>query len=300
MVLTDTEVLHSLHADLLALGVCRPGSLEVFHDRTRDRDDVSAYRCSESGVVVLSSIDHIDAAYYPDKSHDELAALGDRDRVAMAHDEDTTRRAIQWSEAITNRRWLDVGTGSGAMLDRLGHRALHASAVEPQGEFQAALRAKGYDVFANLRDVPDASVDVATLFHVFEHLPQPLDDLRALRSKLAPGGKVVIEVPHARDFLLSFLELEAFKNFTLWSEHLLLHTRESLRRFLETAGFDQVSIRGFQRYPLANHLYWLSRERPGGHQQWSMLRDGDLDGAYGRVLSDLDASDTLIAEARVG
>ncbi len=206
---------------------------------------------------------------------------------------------MQYSGSVTNKRWLDVGCGSGAMLDRLGTRTISSAAIEPQGEFQRALRAKGYDVYADVRQAPSEAFDVATLFHVFEHLPNPLADLQALRTKLVPGGKVVIEVPHARDFLLSFLDVAAFKDFTLWSEHLLLHTRDSLRRFLDEAGFTEVTIRGFQRYPLANHLHWLSQQKPGGHERWSMLRDADLDGAYGRVLADLDATDTLIAEARV-
>ena len=291
--------IHELHAELIALGICGVDSLEPFGDRVRDRDDVSALRCSRSGVVVLSSLDHIDAAYYPDKEHNELAALGDRDRVAMAHNEDTVRRADQYTESITNKRWLDIGCGSGAMLDRLASRALEASGVEPQGEFQAALRSRGFNVHRDIVDVPDASIDIATLFHVFEHIPTPLAHLSQIRRCVTPGGKVVIEVPHARDFLLSFLEVEDFKNFTLWSEHLLLHTRESLRRYLTHAGFTEITIRGFQRYPLANHLYWLTEGKPGGHQRWSMLRGDDLDSAYGAMLSTHDMTDTLIAEARV-
>ena len=188
MVLEQVAI-HELHAELLALGVCHPGSLEPFGDRTRDREEVSALRCSRSGVVVLSSVEHIDAAYYPDKEHGELAALGDRDRVAMAHDEDTNRRASQFGASITNKHWLDVGCGSGAMLDKLGQRALTASAVEPQGEFQAALRVLGAQVHANIRDVPDTSVDIVTLFHVFEHLRTPLDDLTEIRRCSPPAAR---------------------------------------------------------------------------------------------------------------
>ncbi len=296
MVLTGTA-LHSLHQTLLDLGVCRPGSIEPYHPRVRDRDDVQVVRCRESGVIMLAGLDHIDTRYYDDKVHEELARLENRERVAMAHDEDTERRAGQWSATITNQRWLDIGTGSGAILDRLADRALHTTAVEPQGEFNALLKERGYEVHRDVRDAPAGSFDVATLFHVFEHLTSPLEDLEVIRRTLAPGGKVVIEVPHAGDFLLSFLQLESFRQFTLWSEHLILHTRQSLRRFLETAGFGQITIRGFQRYPLANHLRWLAEGKPGGHQVWSMLRSDDLDDAYGRKLAELDATDTLIAEA---
>jgi hypothetical protein len=92
--------------------------------------------------------------------------------------------------------------------------------------------------------------------------------------------------------------VDAFRSFTLWSEHLILHTRESLRRFVEAAGFVDVRVSGHQRYPLANHLHWLKEGRPGGHVHWSMLRDDGLDAAYAAVLVRLDLTDTLIVDAR--
>ena len=300
MTLTTTDdVRHDLHRDLVSLGVCAPDSLEPFHSRTRDRDDVGALRCRRSGVIMLSRLDHLGEDYYEEKRHEELAALGDRERVVASLQEDTARRERHWRPLVANRRWTDVGTGAGALLDALGPVARRVGAVEPQPEFNAALRARGYEVHRSMAEIPEASQDVITLFHVFEHLFDPLGDLRVLRERLVPGGRIVIEVPHARDLLLDFLDVEAFRSFTIWSEHLLLHTRESLRRFLEAAGFTDVTITGLQRYPVANHLHWLATGLPGGHQIWSMLRDESLDTSYEQLLARLDMTDTLVAEARV-
>ena len=138
---------------------------------------------------------------------------------------------------------------------------------------------------------------MVTLFHVFEHFNNPLESLKLISKKMRDQGKIIIEVPHARDFLLSFLEHEEFKKFTFWSEHLILHTRQSLTVFLEKAGFENVIITGFQRYPLANHLHWLSKNQPGGHEKWSFLRTIELDSAYSQMLGQLDKNDTIIATA---
>ncbi|MCP5028172.1 MAG: class I SAM-dependent methyltransferase [Actinomycetia bacterium] len=297
MVLSSKAPIHRIHEQLIELGLCRIDSLEPFHPVVRDRDDVGALRCRESGVVVLDRIDHIADGYYTEKTHTDLAALGDRRRVAAALEEDTVRRVDRWAPLVTNKRWLDVGTGAGAIIEAMGDRPLSAAAVEPQGEFQELLRTQGFEVFADIIDVDDSTIDLITLFHVFEHLPDPMGALGEYRRSLAPGGRIVIEVPHARDLLLDFLGLDAFKAFTLWGEHLMLHTRESLRRLLREAGFEQITIRGLQRYPLANHLHWLARNAPGGHQTWSALRDDDVDNAYSGLLARLDATDTLIAEA---
>ncbi len=110
-------------------------------------------------------------------------------------------------------------------------------------------------------------------------------------------AKIIIEIPHARDFLISFFENEAFKSFTFWSEHLILHTRESISLFLETAGFSKIIVNNFQRYPLANHLHWLSENKPGGHIAWSYLRTKSLDREYANMLSSIDKTDTLIVTA---
>jgi SAM-dependent methyltransferase len=136
-----------------------------------------------------------------------------------------------------------------------------------------------------------------TLFHVFEHLDDPLASLRLIGRALRPGGRLVVEVPHARDFLLSFADLDAFKQFTFWSEHLILHTRRSLEVFLRAAGFVDVIVEGFQRYPLANHLHWLAKGQPGGQHHWAPLLDADVDRAYAAMLARLDVTDTLIATA---
>jgi len=148
--------------------------------------------------------------------------------------------------------------------------------------------------------IKDSSLDIIVSFHVLEHLPNPLDTLSELIEKVASGGQILIEVPHAKDFLLSSVDCEAFKEFTLWSQHLVLHTRESLRRTLEYVGLEDIQIEGVQRYPLSNHLNWLANGKPGGHKSLISVLDSDtLFNAYQQSLSRIDATDTLVAIAKV-
>ncbi len=97
-------------------------------------------------------------------------------------------------------RILDVGSGSGewlAALQQAGHRV---SGVEPDpyyGEY--ARRQYGVEVeTAGILDLqrPENSFDVITLFHVLEHLPDPLAALLKFRGWLRPGGLLIIEVPN--------------------------------------------------------------------------------------------------------
>jgi 2-polyprenyl-3-methyl-5-hydroxy-6-metoxy-1,4-benzoquinol methylase len=143
-------------------------------------------------------------------------------------------------------------------------------------------------------------VDVVTLFHVLEHIVEPIEILRQVKRILRPSGIVIIEVPHARDALFDLYGSEPFKNFTFWSEHLVLHTRQSLIALVHEAGFKGAEVTGIQRYPLSNHLHWLSKGRPGGHEVWHFLGTEQLDLQYQASLANIDATDTLIALCKFG
>lgn len=292
------ETEHVLHKRLIELGISTPTSLQTFHPRVRDRDDVSVLRCERSGVFLLSRIDHVNDGYYEEKVFNGLGA-DDRAAALRNTQEDSHRRARQFGPCIANRKWLDIGTGAGGVLEQLGSAAKEVVAVEPQRRSRESLVRAGYRVYETLEGVRDVDFDVVTLFHVFEHMSDPLEVLGVIKRHLAPGGLVIVEVPHAEDVLLSFFACEAFKAHTFWSEHLLLHTRESLTLFFRGAGFSSVVVQGYQRYPLANHLRWLVEGKPGGHQAWSFLRSDALDTAYADTLARIGKTDTLIAFCRV-
>ena len=282
---------------LIELGVSTEDSIVPYFPKVRDRDDVAVLKCEKSDVILLSRSDHMDIKHYNDKA--SLNYWGDQDRkTALLNGlEDAERRAKQCKGIITNKKWVDIGTGAGAILDLLSPIASETIAVEPQENARKYLLDLNYKVYPSIEDIKENDLDVVTLFHVVEHLTNPIDTLKSIRGKMAKGGKIVIEVPHARDFMISFLENNEFKSFTFWSEHLLLHTRESLNIFLKTAGFSKVVIKGFQRYPLANHLYWLTHGKPSGHVIWQHLRTAELESAYADMLSGIDRTDTLIAIA---
>lgn len=292
---TDNKIL-TLLCDL---GICDEHSIDNYYPKVRDRDDVSVMRCRKSGVVFLSRSDHVAMSHYENQEgFTYWGVASNRKQATLSVLEDNQRRAKQFQSIIRNKRWLDVGTGAGGILDLLSSQASETHAVEPQTPVREELSKCDYVVYASVDDIPPTEYfEVVTLFHVFEHLTEPLDTLRTIHARMIGGSKIIIEVPHANDFLMSFLDLDEFKAFTLWSEHLILHTRHSITVFLQSAGFKDISVVGFQRYPLANHLHWLVKRKPGGHQIWSHLRTQELDSAYCQLLASLDQTDTLIAIA---
>lgn len=279
-------------------GVCDETEIEEYYPSVRDRDDISVMRCRRSGVIFTSTSEHMDLSHYAEKHEfPHYWKEDNREKALIDSFADDFRRKEQFLSLISNKAWLDVGAGAGGVLDLLRPFAGTAVAVEPQKRALESLRKQNYEAYGDISEVRSNEFDVITLFHVFEHLTDPLDLLNVAYSKLKAGGKIVIEVPHANDFLFAYLDLEEFKKFTFWSEHLVLHNRCSLTAFLDRAKFRNTVISGFQRYNLANHLHWLKEKAPGGHIKWSMLSNEQLDTAYSSMLQAIDMTDTLIAIA---
>jgi 2-polyprenyl-3-methyl-5-hydroxy-6-metoxy-1,4-benzoquinol methylase len=139
--------------------------------------------------------------------------------------------------------------------------------------------------------------DVITMFHVLEHIPKQIEILKILKSKLKKKGKIIIEVPHAEDFLILQDDLKEFKSFSFWSEHLILHTHKSLKTFLLKAGFKNIKIEYYQRYNLSNHIHWFSKKKPRGHYLYKNPISDKINLSYCENLKKLGQTDTLIAIA---
>lgn len=103
---------------------------------------------------------------------------------------------------VRGRRVLDIGCGRGdtlAWLQRWG-ADVYGTQVSATAA-QVARRLVGSDrIFTGdlaAAAYPAASFDCVTLWHVLEHVPEPLLLLKEIRRILKPDGFVYIEVPNA-------------------------------------------------------------------------------------------------------
>lgn len=141
-------------------------------------------------------------------------------------------------------RLLDVGCGSGALVERLSALGWSASGIDPDEEAVSAARARGNDVthgavFDLERRVGPASFDAVTLDHSIEHMHDPLGALRAILLLLRPGGHVWIATPNASAASLrrwegNWINLDP-------PRHLVLFSRDALIDSLRRIGFTNVA-----------------------------------------------------------
>ncbi len=139
---------------------------------------------------------------------------------------------------------LEIGSGDGAQLAHFQALGAHVLGFEPSADLCAASRARGVPVNQRLFDARTAAeigndmlpADAIVLTYTFDHLPDPLPFLEAVRGVLHPErGVLVIEV-HDLERIMQRRETCLFEH-----EHSVYLTRRSFRRLLERAGFELLT-----------------------------------------------------------
>lgn len=291
----DHDSINAIKATLLRIKAISTDNIEILSNRTRDNPNLNVFKDKKTGVIFIDEF-FCGTSEYENGDYRHVELIENIQMAAEYEDErDSTRRFDAFKQFIAGKRVCDFGCGAGSFLKKAKAIASHVLGVELQADYRDQLNSFGIACDRQLQ-VADGSLDLITLFHCLEHLPDPTKNLIELRKKIKQGGEglIIIEVPHARDFLICNLRLQEFVDFTLWSQHLVLHTRDSLRLLLTDAGFNNIVIQGVQRYGLSNHLHWLSAKEPGGHRSViSALETPELQLAYQNALSKIDATDTL-------
>jgi SAM-dependent methyltransferase len=141
-------------------------------------------------------------------------------------------------------RLLDVGCGTGLFLHLAQERGLDVEGIELSPSAVAYARENyGLQVQEGTlasATLPESSFHVVTMWHVLEHLPDPVAALRAIERALVPGGLLLVGVPNvasveARLFGRRWFSLDA-------PRHLVHFAPETLGQALEGAGYTVERI----------------------------------------------------------
>ena len=166
---------------------------------------------------------------------------------------------IRWKAAITGQHpsvksatsILDVGCGSGYMLDALRRPGVRLCGVEMAEGAIAHVRKRGFEgavVDLETESLPFEAeeFDVVLCYDVLEHLFAPGVLLRQLRRVLKPGGVAMLCVPNTLNAFnrLMFLSGKyvdimdtSHQSSELFSNHIRLFSKNLFERFVHSGGF---------------------------------------------------------------
>ena len=248
--------------------LCNSGNFVERKGQVRDNPDLEVLKCLSCGLVTLSSYEHLRPKHYKNsRMHENQDQTMEQWLSETA--EDDQRRFDNLRSTLQNKKVLDFGCGNGGFLLIAEKLAMKVAGVELEKRVQKYWNG-GLHIFPSIESII-GEYDLITAFHVIEHLPDPKKILKKLAGHLAPRGRLVVDVPSSDDALITLYGCAAFQRFTYWSNHLFLFNTETLKTLAEQAGLKTVTVDYFQRYPLSNHLYWLCKGQPGGHEKWKLF-----------------------------
>ena len=149
----------------------------------RDNPSIYPIECSKCGLVRLSEF-AIDDSFYADAHMHDNSPCSPVLMLKQSK-EDTARRFAQFKDLILNKHILDFGCGAGGFLLATRDKAASVTGVEPEKRLHPFFKKQRLRVFEDISDIPhDTYFDVITMFHVLEHLPDPLPLLNQIYKLL--------------------------------------------------------------------------------------------------------------------
>jgi SAM-dependent methyltransferase len=173
--------------------------------------DFALRRCSACGFAFVADPWLDFAAIYSDDYYAGRGADPLVDYVAeLEHPERTVRR-YEWRgvhERVRSlialegdSRWLDYGCGTGGLVRYLRAVASYDAVGYEEGWSVPRLRKHGIPFLESGELVADAGTfDVVSAIEVLEHVPDPIAELRRMKSMLRPGGLLFITTGNAEPY----------------------------------------------------------------------------------------------------
>lgn len=210
--------------------------------------EFDVYRCDTCGLVGLPSIETDDRYYqqfYPQGYHTPTAP-GFVGRLWGLFASFLLNRKIDAFKQYVSLpcKLLDVGCGNGGFVKALNPLLFDAHGLEPVKEAVEDAKKAGLQVeqgnilFGSLK--PE-QYDVVTLWHVFEHIKDPVVALQRIHPLLRPGGIVVMAIPNTNSLACRLGKKYWFHLDS--PRHLWLYNEKNVQTLLEVNGFHLLERR---------------------------------------------------------
>lgn len=187
---------------------------------------------------------------------------------------------------------VEIGSGTGNLLSACQKKGWSVFGVEPNKTAREnALKLHNITLKNKLEEwaIEPQSVDVIMLWHVFEHLEEPLKTLSTYQKLLKENGKIVIAVPNNQSY-----DAHSYKEH--WAaydvpRHLNHFNKQSMRKLVEKAGMEIASTKGMLLD--AFYISMLSQKYKTGKSialkglsigLWSNIRALMNDGEYSSLI----------------
>jgi SAM-dependent methyltransferase len=155
-------------------------------------------------------------------------------------------------------RALDIGCGRGEVSQLLQRNGFTCTGIDMKAHLIDQLVARHPEVewrrtTTSALESMSERFDVITMYHVLEHIADPIDALRAVKRLARPGALIVVEVPNAGG-------LEARLRGRRWHyykvDHVNYFRAADLDRLAAQSGLRVLGRRGYQHFSYPQDVVW--------------------------------------------
>ena len=144
------------------------------------------------------------------------------------------------SSQNTKGSLLDIGAGTGEFLSVAKENGWQAVGVEPSEKAKSIALKKGVSFVDNTSFLSDASIDVITMWHVLEHVPDVKKQIAELKRIVKPNGTILIAVPNFNSF-------DAKHYGTFWAaydvpRHLWHFSKTAIQSLFNKEGLQVIKV----------------------------------------------------------
>lgn len=199
---------------------------------------LSIFKCGDCGF--MQCLDAPDPTGYYRALEDTDYEIGRKDRIYQA------RKILnKLIKAIGRKpdglRLLDVGAGSGILLEAATEFGFDAEGVEPSDWLRKTAHTHGCRINADVIPHPAISgpYDIVTLIDVVEHVSAPFEMIQNAAALLKPGGIIAIVTPDVRSMAA---RLMGWRWWHYRIAHVGYFSKMNLRLIFSNLGLITVSI----------------------------------------------------------
>lgn len=308
--------------------ICNANDSKIIATEIREGPGIIR-QCNSCGLImqdIIQTNEEIEEYYNKEYQKSNSLKLG-KEQCPREHFDDRRITLDQLLENILpilkpDMRVLEIGCGTGELLHAIKPYVKEVVGIEINKKYvdfiNNELGIEAYAEDVNLKDFSDRKFDIVISIMTLDHLPNPTETLRTMKSLLSKDGLIYIEVPNREEALNYFLpepNQKRFNTFFWHKAHYFYFTRHTLEKIIGNIGLD-CKILCRHEYTIKNYLNWYFTGTPdesfieastsadffSGQSEFEISMNemlNEMDSSFHKILNRHFRGDTLCCTARL-